>query len=40
VLDAKQLGYGVVVPEPCIAARDTDAHHAALQLIYAVWTAR
>jgi nicotinamidase-related amidase len=40
VLDAKQLGYAVVVPEPCVAASDTDAHRAALHLMYAVWTAR
>ena len=37
--DAMSHGYEVVVPEPCVCARDPDAHDAALRLLRTYWPA-
>lgn len=37
--DAIARGYEVVVPDPCVAARDDDAHQAALRLLRVHWPA-
>jgi nicotinamidase-related amidase len=35
--DAMARGYEIVVPDPCVAARDAEAHKAALQLLRVDW---
>lgn len=37
--DALARGYEVVVPDPCVAARDVAAHEAALRLLREQWPA-
>jgi Isochorismatase family len=35
--DAAQRGFDVIVPEPCVAAEDHDAHRVGLDLLYRHW---